>query len=364
MQQSKRKTWTSALSGIGKAVAVKAGYGVASAGAVAGMQAIKKAYRNSGKAPTVKQMKTTVKKAVNQRKKINKVVNKVKYDSSTRGKIDDLYKKVKKLSSKVSKTTLTYKSIEDWRPAGTINLVQVADVGTFGVSKIETALAQLKYFDEQDPSALDTVSGATGTYQRAYQCSVYGKVIARNNGSVPADFGLYCMIPKVDHVVNASTGYAGGLADSSNGNETNILCKFSDSPMLNKYWKVAKKKVVHNMAPGSQIELSYSSPSFVYDPSFTDTHTDEYQKRLYGYNFVTRTQGVLGHQQNSSTKIGLITSAVDVSHQQNIKISYDGGYDGQYTYVNMGFQMTGPTGVCGNYRVTGGVNKWNPDVIF
>lgn len=195
------------------------------------------------------------------------------------------------------------------------------------VGNIETALANLRYYDPSDPATLITAAAATGTFYKSFLMkSMYGILELTNNYQVPVNVRVYICGVKDDTSITPNTAFETGLADVGNPDVTSPLCYPTDSPQFNELWRIIKS-VDKKLMPGRKMSCSHSVKNINYDPSLTDSHSLTYQTRYKSFVFYVRIVGVEGHDTTVTTEQGTLAAGVDVELRKTFTVEYDAGAD-------------------------------------
>lgn len=203
-------------------------------------------------------------------------------------------------------------------------------------SAVEEPLTQLRVFNPSSPGTYITVNFTTGTQQKEVEiASVYTRFTARNNYNVPAYVSIYLCIPKVDTSIGALDAINNGLTDVSDGtlSTTNPQLKPWDSPQFRDLWQV-KKRESKFLQPGQQLMLQHKVDSFMYDPSFVDTHGLLYQQSLGGHVYIVTIQGSVAHDSSTISIQGFSQAKVDIFLERDINVRYEAGADIEYVIVD------------------------------
>lgn len=263
--------------------------------------------------PVVKDKKKTVRRK-------RKVMRKPK---ATR----QLQKQVNELSKKVNngQGTLYFLARDTRRVLASVNQQAAAACGAVGCTQLETALAELRFFNPSAPGTLIQGSGATGTYSRNYLFDIYGKLLVRNNYQVPAKVTVYTLAPKEDTSITPVTAYANGLVDVGNPDYASQMLYLTSSPQFNELWRiVASKKMI--LQAGQEVEVIHSTGKFSYDPATFDSQTSEFQRKNKAFTFVVRVDGPLAHD-SSADQQGFCAAGIDASWTFKYTVSYEAGVD-------------------------------------
>lgn len=192
--------------------------------------------------------------------------------------------------------------------------------------KIETALSTIQYYNPTAPTNLTTVDGTIGAYSKSYRFNyVKQKFTVRNNYVVPCKTTVYIVVPKSDNSRSPYTCLQDGLNDIGSPPITFPLIKLTDSPVFSKLWKIVKTKTKVLQA-GQEFTVHYKTKSFVYDPSYQDSHSSSYQPKCKSFLTVIRTEGVLGHD-TTTAEYAQLNADVDFEQLITWDFNYDAGAD-------------------------------------
>ncbi len=209
---------------------------------------------------------------------------------------------------------------------------QTTDINT--ISAIEAELSRLRYYDvTRSGSVLTNIQGATGSYQKEFLIEkVYGKLTIRNNYQAPLECRAAIYGPKGDTSINPKIALTAGLADIGNPSATSALVYATDSEQLRDLWSVKSSKTSF-LDPGEELIISYTTPSFQYDPSLADSHATTYQRGFHGLATLVRISGRPSHDTVEDQQ-GAVGVAVDIWTDITTVIKYDAGADIKYLVVN------------------------------
>jgi len=235
---------------------------------------------------------------------------------------------------------------------GAVNESAFSGVDMCNISKLETVLSHLQYYDPAAPSTLVTASALTGTYKKRFLVqSISHKVIIRNNYQVPIRLKLYIAVPKKDHSQDIASAFTTGIADIGSLTATSPLVYPTDSNQLTNLYKFVKSVSIV-LAPGKERVMYHKTSPFEYDPSFVDTHSDTYQARYGASTFAIRVEGVLGHDTSADQQTTML-GGVDVELNSTYKIKYPAGAKIEYIYLSNNADATFTNGgVCTNMPIS------------
>lgn len=193
------------------------------------------------------------------------------------------------------------------------------------VASLESACANLRYYDPATPGTLVTANASTGTYSRVIHfSSVNSKLEVRNNYQVPCKVRVYLATPKQDTSITPLGYYTDGITDQViSGVSTTPLLYPTDIDLVNKAYKL---DLVKNrlLEPGQQITVSQTVNNIDYNPAMFDTHNLSYQKKYKNFIWVIRLEGCLGHEATADEQ-GISQCEVDYQMINTYKIIYDAG---------------------------------------
>lgn len=235
-----------------------------------------------------------------------------------------------------------------WRDA--INLTCNAnsknrvDVVGSSVTAIEGAIDALPVFNPANPGTLLTVNFTTGTYQKEVEiASTVSSVVLKNNYDVPCVCKVYVCVPREDTNIPAATAITNGFTDAGSGlTGTTPMLGPMDSEQFKSLYRIARtyKK---QLGPGGMMVCKYRFGSFQYDPSYVDSHSQNYQVAYGGHLYHIEIEGVLGHD-TTAAEYGRLPAGVDIQANVTYVVKYEAGADLKYIEVvdgNNGFTNGG-----------------------
>ncbi len=192
-------------------------------------------------------------------------------------------------------------------------------------SIVELSITNLKYFDPSAPTVLQTVDYNAGTFNKQILVQPKCTFLLRNNYRVPVMCELYICRVKSDTSQSPRAALVAGLTDVGNLADNDIQSKVSDSMILKDLWNV--KKVYKGMLQaGSQKTFMHYEKPFSYDTSLADTHNLTYIKQFKSFSWLTRLEGVVGHNPSGSVQ-GKLEGGIDIIMDTQIIVKYDAGID-------------------------------------
>lgn len=215
---------------------------------------------------------------------------------------------------------------------------------------LETAMANLRYYNPATPGTLTTADASTGTYSRGVHFkSIFSKLTVRNNYQISAKVTIYSCTPRADTNSTPIAFYATGISDQCiTGNTTDPLLYLNDINMVKDIWHCKRVKQVL-LNPGRECYAYHKAKPFDYDPSLYDSHTLLYQSKFKAHVFVVRVDGVIGHD-TSSNEQAQLKAGVDTFVDHVFTMVYDAGVNlhdisqdnNQDTFTNSGVASNMP----------------------
>lgn len=192
------------------------------------------------------------------------------------------------------------------------------------ISEFEAVIANLQYYDPSNPGTLTTASGATGTFQRDIMFkSIYNCVRARNNYIFPVRLTCYFFQCKGDTNISPNTYRTDGIADVTSSTSTLLTYPTDSQSLMDQYALVKTLKKTLN--PGDEFFGSIVHKDIKYDPSLSDSHTSEFQKRNKAGAILVRIEGIIAHNATTTSTVGTGPGQVDLDYRQTYTIEYPAG---------------------------------------
>lgn len=202
----------------------------------------------------------------------------------------------------------------------------------FSVTNLETALANLKYYDPSNPATLVVADATTGSYQKQVHFkSITASLTLRNNYQSDCDVVIYLCSPKDDTSISASTAWANGLTDGANVSFTDPATYPNDFTQFTEIWK-AKRIQSSVLSPGQTVKVSHTSRDIMYDPSVKDEHSLAYQKSFGSFQFLVVIKGVISHDTTQAAQQGLEACGLDILRKRTCIVNYDAGIGLQFVH--------------------------------
>lgn len=274
----------------------------------------RKAYRKRSKKATNR--KNSKKRFTKKRKSMSKITR-------------TLTKQVKTLQKAVNvdKAKHTFKSAEAFDLKALIGRCNHAIYNGVTKGTLETASANLRYYDPAVPATLVTADANTGSYSRDIHFKRFtAKLNIRNNYQVPCRVKVYLLKPKVDSNDSPITTYTNGLADqviNAGVDETDALMYINDIERMKEIWKIDCVLDI-GLEPGQETATSHTVGPINFDPAHIDDHSNAYQKVLKSFVYVIRVEGVVGHD-TAADEQTLLLSGIDIQGFRKAEIEYDAG---------------------------------------
>jgi len=214
-----------------------------------------------------------------------------------------------------------------------VNECELAALSGSSITKLETVIANLRYFNPATPGTYTTVDFTSGTQSKSIRIKMYSKLNIRNNYVVPAKVDIYVCTPKQDTTITTVAAVTAGYVDIGGVDIDSSLMYPSDSPSFTQLWKIVKH-THFTLKPGGERSASFSKPYFDYDPSLVDLHADTYQKHYGSHQYLIRITGVLAHDSVVATEEGFSKAGVDASVVTTYTCRYAAGADIKYIIIN------------------------------
>lgn len=232
---------------------------------------------------------------------------------------------------------LTFRQFDKARYFTSVNL-QASDTAV-GITTglMESALAQLKYFNPAT-NAFVTASGISGTDQKTFHFkNIVSTIHLRNNYQQDVELVVYLCTPRSDTSIAPHTAWSNGIADDV-GNVTSIADYGSlptDYETFKDLW-VTKRVINKVLSPGESTKVSNAVDDIKYDPSFVDTHPFDYQKKYKSFSWLVILKGCPSHD-TAANQVGVGQAGLDVIRKTTMKISYNAGQNFTYIYMVKNF---------------------------
>lgn len=282
---------------------------------------VKKARKNISTKYNKMAYKKTYKKTAKKGRRSYKRTAKNAVDKRQDKRITALYKSLKS-DQATHVNRLRYASLV------TTNVDQVSNtvVMKMRTSELETAMANLRYYNPAVPGTLTTADASTGTYNRQIHFqNVYQSITFRNNYQVPCKLRVWLCVPKADTSISPDSFYSSGVTDQTVGPiavTSPLLYPTDIDDVVNNWQFIQKKNML--LQPGSQTTVIHSCKPFDYDPSNVDHHNLTFQKKYGNHCWMVRVEGCIAHD----TTLGQYTTTqagVDYFCDRKYTITYDAG---------------------------------------
>lgn len=251
-----------------------------------------------------------------------------------------LAKQVKELQKavKVDKASHTWKSAETGRVLSLVGRCTHVNFNCINKTVLETASANLRYYDPAVPGTLVTADANTGTYSRdVHFKNAFVKMMLRNNYQVPARVKVYLCKVKLDN--NDANGpltvYTTAITDqviNAGTDETDALIHVNDIERVKEVWNIdcVIDKVLE---PGQEASTSHTETAINFDPAHIDDYSNAYQKAFKSFTYLIRVEGVLGHDTTAADQQTLLAAGIDYQVTRKIVIEYDAGVQLDDIYI-------------------------------
>ncbi len=160
-------------------------------------------------------------------------------------------------------------------------------------------------------------------YANEIEMVVSSTCIWHNNNAVPFWLDTYVMTPKGSTNDTATVLYISGAGKSGAWDVSSNFAYPSMSTDLTTVWKFAKHKRLI-LQPGQICSLSYKK-RFKFSPSTFATNSDTWQDRYASHTYVSRIEGLLGHDNTTSTDLGTSKASADWKIDYKVRVTYGAG---------------------------------------
>lgn len=228
------------------------------------------------------------------------------------------------LRSDQARHTHRHRSASTIRLAGVNQTIRTA-FDACRAAELESAMANLRYYDPNFPSTLVTADASSGSYTRQIHFETsYARLYVRNNYQVPVKIKIWSCEPKNDTSIAPTTFFSDGLTDQTTSlGATSPMINFWDIDMVKDNWRAAKT-FTYDLNPGKEVSCVWAGKPFDFDPSNYDTHSLAYQKKYRAHVWVIQVEGVIMHDTTAfeyTTGLG----GVDVLCDRKYVMTYDAG---------------------------------------
>lgn len=278
----------------------------------------------------------------NKKKRNRKNGNQKKTPNKPKSKYQKIASKVQALEQccELDSGTLIYRLNSTDKVSCAVNSQFMASKTMNGKTAIENVLTNLKYYDPSNPATLLTASGITGAFSKDFQFkNCYFQATCKNNYQVPCEVTIYAVQSKADTNIVATVAYTNGLTDVGAPSNTSVLVHITDSLQFTDLYNIKHSKKNY-LQPGQQMEFGFGVNDFTYDPSLSDSHSNEFQKTFNDVQFVIRVQGQLSHDTVADEQ-GLSIACVDVLYEHKWEVRYVAGADIKLVVASSG--LNAPT---------------------
>jgi len=239
-----------------------------------------------------------------------------------------------KRQTDASTGTMTYRQLNTISLKSVEDLQASASQSMLATSSIETALANLKYYNPAVPGTLTTADASTGTYQRNILVdSATLSMNFQNNYQSNCHLTVYLCKVKDDTDSSPNTAWTNGIADGGNAVSVSSLNQYpSDYNLVKDLYSLKRlKKVV--LKPGQSVVCSHTEKDINYDPSTVDSHNLVYQKEYKSFHFLYVIQGGVAHD-SSLDEQGYMPSGVDIEVKRQYKVIYNAGTNIDFIHLS------------------------------
>ena len=273
-------------------------------------------------------------------KKKRKIASKKKTSKTNQGQIAILKKKVRSLNTRVEALNgemiyraMGYTLIESAQNNCSLFQNYVGDKAF-----VQDSLAELRYYDPQNPSALVNTTFLAGAYSKTITIMSMGlKIRMKANYRVGFRYEAWLVKPRVAGADNAGTDWATWSQDAVYGQanaEINPNCYPTDIRALMLAWnfKLLKRGEIQ---PGKSLSLSYyDNKPWTFNDSYIEDAALEFQRNLHCAGILVRLTGPIAHDTTTSSLLGRSRIAAVCECTAHIKMKYDAGADIKYVVIN------------------------------
>lgn len=197
-------------------------------------------------------------------------------------------------------------------------------VGVNTGTQLKATMALARYYDASSNTiAVVNRTPLTATSPFYFKSTVI-KVLVRSNYQVPVNLTMYYWKAKADTGLTSETCRTNGLADVGNPTASSISVYPTDSAQLVDMYK-SYKTVSCTLDAGKQKTMSVTLPSFNFDPSLDDSHSDTYQSQHYAGQIMFRINGAMCHESNGANQYGRVNTGIDYEVEIIHKCEYEAG---------------------------------------
>lgn len=249
-----------------------------------------------------------------------------------------------KFSDESSNGTMTYRLHTSHAIIAGENVQNSIGYDGWSVSDMETALANLKYYNPSAPTTLVTADATTGSYNKQVHFkSITASLEIRNNYQSDCNLVVYLCKPRDDTSIGPTTAWSNGATDGANVGITDTAVYPNDFKQFRDLW-TAKRVQSSCLNPGQTVKVSHSERDIMFDPSTIDEHNLTYQKYYGNFVFLVVVKGVISHDANLSSQRGLEGVGVDILRKRTAIVNYDAGIGLEYIHADTTGLDTATTG--------------------
>lgn len=209
-------------------------------------------------------------------------------------------------------------------------------------ARIESAIDALPVYDPATGTSTPRDFTAGSLQKQVEIAKTKTQITVRNNYLKPVKVCVYLCIPKSDTNTRPTTAITQGLADigAPSGNALGLYANLV--PQFRDFWAIMKTKK-RTLQPGQTVSLFNQFGSFLYDPSFVDSHNLAYQRKYGAHEWLVRLEGVPSHGATSGSGTG--DGSVDVTTYTMYTVKYEAGADIFNYEDDNGFNQVGSSTV-------------------
>lgn len=239
-----------------------------------------------------------------------------------------------KYSDEASNGTMTYRLHTSHQLSAADNVQNSIGYDGWSVANMETALANLKYYDPSNPATLITADATVGGFNKQVHFkSLTTTLHIRNNYQSDCDLVVYLCKPRDDTSIQPTTAWSNGATDGANVAITDTSLYPNDFKQFRDLW-TAKRVQSSILSPGQTVKVSHSVKDIMYDPSTVDEHNLTYQKYYGNFVFLVLIKGVISHDSSLVTQRGLQACGIDILRKRTAIVNYDAGIGLEYVHAD------------------------------
>ncbi len=273
------------------------------------------------------------------RSKKKKAKAKGSASNTNKGQIAILKKRVAALNRSVEMLNgeMIYRSVAYTSGEAAQNTGHIINTSLGSKTAIQLALAELRYYDPQNASALVNTSFAAGAYSKSISfTSMSFKARYRANNKMGLRYTIYLCHPKVDNANTVGTdwtAFALNTIYSETSSEKSIVSFPSDIRALGIAWNIKRVKKGY-LRPGQFVEYSYSyDKPWLFNDAYIEDQALEYQKNLHSAFIMIKIQGPIAFD-TTNAALGRARTEIICECVSTYRVKYDAGADIKYVVIS------------------------------